>query len=411
VRILYLCHRIPYPPNKGDKIRAFHQLRALAERHEVDLFTLADDPGDTSYQAALKSYCRQLTVAELNPAWSRLHSLPYLLTQRPLTQPYFQSAKLAAGVRKAMDERSYDRIFIYCSAMAQYVDQVDGIPMVTDLVDVDSDKWAQYAGFTPFPWSAVYRREGRCLREYERRVCARSWRVVVTTDREAALARQVTEHDRVHVIANGVDTTYFAPAGSRPDPAAPTVAFTGDMSYFPNEMAVTFFAHEVLPIVRRSVPAVRFLVVGRNPGKKVKQLEGLGGIEVTGFVPDVRAYLAQTHVSVAPFSIAAGIQNKILEAMASGLPVVATSRTVRGLAREVAEMVDTADEPAAMAAAVVALLRDPGLARRRGLEGRARVAAAYDWEHWLGKLVELVEGSVVERGPVATERGVGICHD
>jgi sugar transferase (PEP-CTERM/EpsH1 system associated) len=396
VRILYLCHRIPYPPNKGDKIRAFHQLRAMGERHEVDLFTLADDPDDAVHEAALAKYCRRVTVEQLNPTWSRLRSLPFLLTDTALTVPYFHSPKLDAAVGKALANRSYDRIFIYCSAMAQYVDGVDGIPIVTDLVDVDSDKWTQYAGFAPFPWSTVYRREGRCLREYERSVCARSWRVVVTTEREAALARQVTEHDRVHVIGNGVNTEYFAPADRWPDVAAPTVTFTGDMSYFPNETAVTFFAREVFPTVRQAVPTARFLIVGRKPGKNVKRLEELGGIEVTGFVPDMRAYLARTHVSVAPFSIAAGIQNKILESMAFGLPVVATSRTVRGLSREVAEIVDTADEPAAMAAAVVALLRDPDAARRKGLEGRARVAAVYDWDHWLGKLAELVESPVGE---------------
>jgi polysaccharide biosynthesis protein PslH len=408
VRFLYLCHRIPYPPNKGDKIRAFHQLRALGERHDVDLFTLADDPSDAEHGAALERYCRQVTVAELNPVWSRLRSLPYLLTERPLTTPYFYSAQLQAAIREALAGRSYDRIFVYCSAMAQYVERVDGIPVITDLVDLDSDKWTQYAGFTPFPWSAVYRREGKRLREYERSVCARSWRVVVTTEREAALARQVAGHDCVHVIANGVDTEYFAPADNRPDAARPTITFTGDMSYFPNETAVIFFGRKVFPIVRQAVPGARFLIVGRKPGERVRQLEEAGGIEVTGFVPDVRAYLAQTHVAVAPFSIAAGIQNKILESMASGLPVVATSRTVRGLSPEVAGMVATADEPADIAAAVVALLRDPEAARRKGLEGRARVAAVYDWDYWLDKLVELVESPVGE--PVAAAAGAS-CGD
>jgi sugar transferase (PEP-CTERM/EpsH1 system associated) len=292
--------------------------------------------------------------------------------------------------------------------MAQYVDHADGIPVVMDLVDVDSDKWAQYAGFASLPWSAIYRRESRCLRQYEQRACARSWRVVVSTEREAALARQLAAHDEVYVIANGVDTQYFAPAG-RPDASARTVIFVGDMSYFPNQVAVDFFAREVFPIVRKSVPAARFRIVGRNPSKKVRQLADLGAIEVTGSVPDVRPYLAQSQVSVAPFSIAAGIQNKILESMACGLPVVATSRAAQGLARQVAESVEIADEPSALAKAVVNLLSDTEAARRTGLEGRSRVAAAYNWGFWLDRLVSLIEGPAIRGehgGPNAAQSHV-----
>jgi sugar transferase (PEP-CTERM/EpsH1 system associated) len=329
-----------------------------------------------------------------------MRSLPYLLSGTPLTAPYFHSPKLDSEVRKALAERSYDRIFVYCSAMAKYVHYVESIPIVLDLVDVDSDKWAQYARFSALPWSAIYLRESRCLRRYERKACARSWRVVVTTEREAALARQLATHERVYVIANGVDAQYFAPAASPQDAAAPNVTFVGDMSYFPNQVAVEFFAREVFPIVRKSVPAARFLIVGRNPGKKVRQLAEPGAIEVTGSVPDVRPYLARTHVSVAPFSIAVGIQNKVLESMASGVPVVATSRAVQGLAPELAGAVEIADEPPAMAAAVVSLLSDPEAARKKGLEGRARVTAAHDWAQWLERLVSLIEGAAIqgERG-------------
>lgn len=389
-------------------------MKALGARHEVDLFTLADDPSDLAYQTPLAPYCRRIVVARLSQAWSKMRALPYLFRREPLTLPYFYSGSLNSHVRRALEERAYDRIFVYCSAMAQYIDWTNGIPMIVDLVDVDSDKWTQYAEYTRFPWSAVYRREGRCLRAYERSVCAQSARVLVSTEREATLARQLVKDNRVHVISNGVDTQYFSPAAGRPDPAVPTVTFLGDMSYFPNQTAVTFFAREVLPIVRQAVPATRFLIVGRKPGKNVRQLEELGGIEVTGFVPDVRVYLAQSHVSVAPFSIAAGIQNKILESMASGVPVVATSRTVRGLSRDVAELVETADEPAAMAARVVAFLRDPAQARNRGLEGRNRVAASYSWEHCLEKLLELVEGADGDGNqqvPTASGSGTGRYHD
>ena len=254
MRILFLCHRVPYPPDKGDKIRAFHQLRAMAAHHEIDLFTLADDPRDLQHGKALLPYCRTVTVAGLNARWAKLRSLPYLLTSTALTIPYFGSAELRRKVRAALAERSYDRIFVYCSAMAQYVESVDRIPIVTDLVDVDSDKWKQYATFTKFPLSAVYRREGRTLARYERRVCEKSAVVVVTTEREARLVRQISPAARIRVIPNGVDTDFFSPAAVSPDAKAPAVGFTGDMSYFPNQEAVTHFARNVLPLIRESVP-------------------------------------------------------------------------------------------------------------------------------------------------------------
>ena len=391
MRILYLCHRIPYPPNKGDKIRAFHQLRAMAARHEVDVFTLADDAGDLAYQETLAGYCHKLTVARVHPKMARLRSLWFLPTQQPLTVPYFYSAGLQAEVQRALLRRSYDRIFVYCSAMAQYVESAGQIPMVTDLVDVDSDKWTQYATFTRFPFSAIYRREGRYLRGYERRVCARSSCVVVTTEREAALVRQISPATRVQVIPNGVDTSYFDPRVVPPDRTVPTVIFTGDMSYFPNQEAVNYFARKVLPLIRDSVPKARFLIVGRNPNRNVLRLQRMDGVEVTGFVADVRTYLAKAQVAVAPFAIAAGIQNKILEAMAYGLPVVATSRTAQGLSPKVAEMVDTGDTADEMASKIVLLLRDFDLARRKGVEGRRRVGEEYRWENSLDQLLQLLE--------------------
>jgi polysaccharide biosynthesis protein PslH len=393
VRVLYLCHRIPYPPDKGDKIRAFHQLQAIAARHEVDLFTLADRPEDLVHQESLRQYCRQVTVARISPRLARLRSLPFLLTRKALTLPYFYSAELVAAVRKALQTRSYDRIFVYCSSMAQYVDWAEGIPVVVDLVDVDSDKWIQYASFSKFPFSAIYRREGRALQRYEHEISGRSAILVVSTQREADVLRQVTDSAPVHVVPNGVDSDYFSSAAVPPKRTVPMVIFTGDMSYFPNQEAVTYFAREVLPLVRRSVQDVRFLVVGRNPGKKVLGLREVEGVEVTGFVPDVRTYLAKAHLAVAPFSIAAGIQNKILEAMSYGLPVVATSKTKQGLSPEVGRLVATGDTPRELSHQVVTLLRDSQMAARKGAEGRQRVMRDYQWEVSLSRLLQLIENA------------------
>src|SRR5579871_5418712 len=358
MRVLYLCHRIPYPPDKGDKIRAFHQIRAIASRHEVDLFTLMDDPADAVHQEPLAEYCRKIIVSRLSPRLAKLRALPFLLTSKPLTLPYFYSAELAAEVGAAFRARSYDRVFVYCSAMAQYVDSACQVPALLDMVDVDSDKWSQYAGFSNFPFSAIYRREGRALREYEREACRRFAAILVTTKREAKLVRQISPAANVHAISNGVDIQYFSSQVVPPVPGPPTVIFTGDMGYFPNEEAVVSFARNVYPLIRRSIPNLRFFIVGRNPARNVQQLQNIRGVEVTGFVPDVRAYLAQAQVAVAPFSISAGIPNKILEAMSYGLPVVATSRAVQGLVSSLAQTVEIGDTASELATKTVALLKD-----------------------------------------------------
>jgi len=241
VRILFLCHRIPYPPDKGEKIRAFHQLRAMAAHHEVDVFTLADDPLDLAHRDGLAAYCRSLTVVPLSPALARLRSLLYLATSTPLTVPYFHSTSLQSEVSKAIAERNYDRIFVYSSAMYQYVPEaIDAVPVVLDLVDVDSDKWRQYSSATSFPFSVVYRREARYLRAYERRACERADCVLVTTEREAGLTRQIAPAARVHVVPMGVDAARFEAGDISGKGEAPAVVFTGNMNYFPNEQGVVF---------------------------------------------------------------------------------------------------------------------------------------------------------------------------
>lgn len=391
MKVLYLCHRVPYPPNKGEKIRAFHQLRSLSEQHEIDLFTLADHVEDIVHQKSLLKYCAHVAIAPLHPQWRRIRSLPYLLTDQPLTVPYFQSAVLKQQLRKALATRSYDRVVVFCSAMAQYLKYVPGeIPVLTDLVDVDSDKWLQYATSSRPPFSAIYRREGLHLRNYERALCEKSSAVLVTTEREAKLVRDTLGIQHVAVIANGVDSAYFNPTEVPPDPAARSIVFTGDMSYFPNEEAAAYFANEIFPLVRTVHADARFLIVGRNPTSKVQKLSHIDGVEVTGFVPDVRPYLARARVSIAPFQIAAGIQNKILEAMAYGLPVVATRRATQGLSQAVADAVETAETPEDISAKVSQLLGDSTLARQKGSYGRAKVIEMHNWDAVLRPLRELL---------------------
>jgi glycosyltransferase involved in cell wall biosynthesis len=225
-------------------------------------------------------------------------------------------------------------------------------------------------------------------------VCERAACVLVSTEREAKLAREIAPATRVYALPNGVDTEYFHPAADAT--SDPSVIFTGDMSYFPNEEAVILFARQVLPLIQQSIAEARFLIVGRNPGPRVRELAKLKGVEVTGFVPDVRSWLAKAKVAVAPFTIAAGIQNKILEAMSCGLPVVATPRAAQGLSRRVANTVDTGHTATELASRVIVLLRDPNHARSKGMDGRRLVREDYSWDSTLKRLLELVEKPVTK---------------
>jgi polysaccharide biosynthesis protein PslH len=390
MRVLYLCHRIPYPPNKGEKIRAFHELKAMAKSCEVDLFTLADRKADLRYKSHLEEFCRTVTVAKVSGPIAGLRAISSVVRDLPLTLPYFYSSDLAREVRQALSRRSYDRLFIYSSSMAQYVDTQDEIPVVIDLVDVDSDKWLQYSMRTAFPKSMVFQREARCLRRYEQKISEKASCVLVTTEREARVLRQITSKANVHVVPNGVDANYFTPQTIRPQLAHPTLIFTGSMDYFPNVDGVQFFAHRILPSIRKVLPNAQFLIVGSCPNQTVRRLAKLPGVEVTGSVPDVRPYLVRSHVFVAPLHIASGTQNKILEAMAMGLPVIGTPRAIQGLPATLREPVQVAESTQTWVAKTLAVLRDPALAQLLGTAGRQKVVDECSWDKHLAALMDLI---------------------
>jgi polysaccharide biosynthesis protein PslH len=275
------------------------------------------------------------------------------------------------------------------------------LPWVMDFCDVDSDKWQQYAARAPWPLRPVYALEARRLRTFEHDLLERCSAATLVTEREKALWSHVPADlfAKVHVIPNGVDLTYFAPLAPPADAAGapPTVVFTGAMDYYANVDAVVFFAQEVLPRVRAAVPEVRFLVVGNRPTSRVLALARHPGVEVTGFVPDTRPYYVQASVCVVPLRIARGIQNKLLEAMAMGRPVVASSAAADGLGARAGDELRVADEAAAMAAAVVELLRDPQRATAMGDAARRFVAREYVWERSMRRLEQLLETSCSRR--------------
>jgi sugar transferase (PEP-CTERM/EpsH1 system associated) len=381
--ILYLVHRIPYPPNKGDKVRSFNLLKFLASRYRVHLGTFVDDPNDMAYLEPLRECCASLAAMEINPTAARVRSLAGFWTGEALTLPYYRDASLEAWVRTVVREQGIRKAVVFSSAMAQYVSSLEGLRVVVDFVDVDSAKWDALGRARRWPMSAVYRREGERLLAFERVVARQADASVFVTAAEAELFRKRAPEcaARVCHAANGVDATYFAPNPDLPSPFArddEPIVFTGAMDYWPNIDAVTWFAQEILPPILAERPRARFCVVGMSPSPAVQALARDPHVVVTGRVPDVRPYLQHARVVVAPLRVARGIQNKALEAMAMARPVVITSGAAAALSAVPGTELETAGNATEFSRRTLAMM-DPACGGPVGHAARARIEADYDW--------------------------------
>ncbi len=393
--LLYLVHRLPYPPNKGDKVRSYHLLKHLAARHRVFLGTFIDDPQDEAYVNVLPEYCADLHIARITPAVAKIRSLSGLLSNEALTLPYYRNAGLHAWVEKTLREQHIDAAVIFSSAMAQYVRGVANLPTLVDFVDVDSAKWTQYAANHRWPMSWLYRREGERLLAFERSVAREATHSFFVTENETELfCRHAPEcTGRVDAMCNGVDADFFSPEHDLASPYAQGVVplvFTGAMDYWPNIDAVNWFAAEIFPQLLARHPELKFYIVGRSPTPAVTALAN-ENIVVTGTVDDVRPYLRHAAVVVAPLRLARGIQNKVLEAMAMGVPVVAS--------QECAGPVDAVPERDFLTAGSVAdyqrqiesLLQSPERAEAMGQAARQQVLQRYSWDAHMSKIDHYLE--------------------
>ncbi|AFL76065.1 TIGR03087 family PEP-CTERM/XrtA system glycosyltransferase [Thiocystis violascens] len=394
--LLFLVHRIPYPPNKGDKIRSFHILEYLSRAYRIHLGTFIDQPSDRRYCAKVSQYCTSTWFGTLSPRRAKARSLVGFLTGEALTLPYYRQPGLTQWIRTLRKHNRIRRVLVYSSAMAQYVlgHDFDDTRRVIDFVDVDSDKWRQYSAAKRFPMDLIYRREAARLSDFERRVADIFDASVFVSEQEAALFRQNPSQGASYVfgINNGVDADYFAPDPHRPTPFrgdGQRIVFTGAMDYWANEDGADWFARQILPALRQRFPACEFFIVGMNPTDRVRQLERLPGVTVTGSVPDVRPYLQHASAVAVPLRIARGIQNKVLEAMAMGRPVVTTPQALEGINARAGREIHVAEDAGDFVEQVARLLAEGG--ETMGADARRFVVSHFSWESSLPKLLELLE--------------------
>ena len=392
--LLLLIHRIPYPPNKGDKIRSYNLLKHLARDYRVHLATFVDDAADWQYVPKVEALCASSHFAALNPMLARVRSLGALVKNRSLSLDYYQDADLQRWVDQTVAAHAIKRVLVFSSAMAQYADNYPEARRVIDFCDVDSDKWRQYADKKSWPMSWLYRHEARQLLRYERQVASQYDASLFVSSPEADLFRQLAPESvaRIGHFSNGVDTDYFSPEHDLASPYAPgerALVFTGAMDYWPNVDAVQWFCDAVFPLLLRQDPGLRFYIVGSRPAPQVQALAQTAGVTVTGTVPDVRPYIRHARVAVAPLRIARGIQNKVLEAMAMATPVVVSPQALEGIAAEPGRELLLAADAQGFAAAVAQLLARGD--NDMGLAARARVEHHYSWPSNLACIGEKLE--------------------
>lgn len=399
--ILFIAHRIPFPPDRGDKIRSWNIVKRLAQIAPVHIAAFADDTEDMAHAGALAEVAAscKIILRDRNRIGAALAGL---CRGRPLSVELFDYPEMRRHVAKLLMERKIAAIFAYSNQAAQYVPELPAATrFIIDFVDVDSEKYAAYGQAQRGPMAWVNRREGRKLRAFERQVAARAAISLLVSETEAALFRGITGlgPTQVKALENGVDLQFFSPnaafdsVDARLRGPGPLFVFTGQMDYRPNIEAVDSFARHSFVHIRKQFPDAHFVIVGRNPTTAVKALASLPGVQVTGAVSDVRGWLCAADIVVAPLRLARGVQNKVLEAMAMGKPVIASSQAAEGIAAVAGTHLLVANGCSEEVTAATRLLNDRQSAGQMGRAARRHMEERYSWDATLAQLPLLVSSA------------------
>ena len=394
MRIFFVAQRVPFPPDRGDKITTYNEVRHLARSHEVHVFCTADGDADMDNVAGAQGMAASVTAIPVHPWRGKLRALAALATGAPLSVAMMNEQALHAAIAEAHARLKPDLILVYSSNVAQFAEPFATTPRIMQFADLDSLKWTRYAAESGPPMRWIYALEGRRLLAYERRIAHAFTHSLLCTDAERAEFEAAIPGAPVSTVRNGVDLDYFQTSHTPKTPG--NLVFTGVMDYRPNVDAVEWFATAILPLIQAEIPTASFTICGSRPNAAVQALASRPGVTVTGRVPDVRPFLDTADIFVAPLRIARGIQNKVLEAMAMSLPVVASEPAWAGTAIPRGEGIEAADDPATYAALIVALLRDPTSRSAMGATARAAVERDYAWDGQLAALDAVIAKAVAK---------------
>jgi sugar transferase (PEP-CTERM/EpsH1 system associated) len=406
LKILYIAHRIPYPPNKGDKIRSFNEIKHLSSSHKVDLVCLADNINDLKFKSDLEKYCRRVFVQHFKISQAKLRGSINLIRGKAISVGYFYMKKIQQVIDQWLSDTVYDAIICFSSPMAEYLFRSPFLShcfskfaqpatrnpqLIMDFCDVDSDKWLQYSQRSKFPLNLIYRIENKRLLEYEKKINRSFDNSIFVSQQEADLFyRLFPEAKNISVIGNGVDHEYFSQPVTR-NSQPETLIFTGAIDYWANVDGVLWFCEKIFPIVKDRYPKVQFYIVGSNPNTEIQKLgHNNKSINITGFVEDIRPYYNNADICVIPLRIARGIQNKVLEAMSMGKAVVTTSTAVQSIKATSGIHLLVEDNFDKFAEAVSMLLENHTLRNYLGTNARRFVKSNYNWQKNMKKFDELM---------------------
>jgi len=407
--ILFIAHRVPFPPDRGDKIRSHHILKALTKIAPVHVATFAESNSDLLMEAELAavsaSHCLVRRVKPLAAA-----GVEALIRRCPISQTAFHSAELEAYIARTLGSRPIRAIYVFSGQMGMYLPSDWAGRTIIDLVDVDSAKFEAYGALAGWPMSAIYRREGMLLAVEERRLATFADRTLLVSDEEAELLRSRVgdlPSSRIEALRNGIDSRQFDPAQipvheALEDSPGPHIVFTGQMDYLPNIAAATRIIDNILPSLREVYPAATFHCVGRDPAASLVARHGREGVRVWGQVPDVRAFLKSADLALVPLEIARGVQNKVLEAMAMACPVLLTPEAAGGIGAEEGVHYEIAGSDEELVSSAIALIANKTRATQMGAAARQFVAEHLSWETALRDLPAMLN---LERGGVTGGAG------
>jgi sugar transferase (PEP-CTERM/EpsH1 system associated) len=398
--ILYIAHRIPYPPNKGDKIRSFNEIKYLSKKFTIDLVCLADDPADMKFAGQLKKYCRRVVVFRLKHIIGKIKGLFSLLKGKSISEGYFFHLGMAVTIERWLAKYPYKAILCFSSPMAVYLDSTRvnksrKIRCIMDFCDLDSDKWLQYARKRGGLPGLIYRLESYRLFKFEKKINQSFDSSVFVSQKEQLLFKNAYPKARNLVtIRNGVDVDFFSPGPDDgledPPKKGPVLMFAGVMDYYANVDGVLWFCQRIFPLIKKQIPDVCLVIAGSRPVSSIQKLNNRDDIRVTGYVRDIRPWYARADVCIVPLRIARGVQNKVLEAMAMAKPMVSTPEALQGICCLSGHHLVSADTPGAFAQAVVDVLKNPDHARKLSQSARKFVQKEYDWARCLNPLERLI---------------------
>ena len=413
MRILFLCLRCPYPPQRGDRIRSYNFIKQLSKRHDITLVFFAESESDIEAVKHLQPFCERVEWVKFSPSFASINTAIHCLSRIPLQVHYWYSPQMQRKINQLLAEENFQLIHAQLFRMGQYVIKTEGIAKVLDLCDSLALNLSRRAELDCTPKRFLVKLEEKRVRRYEIEIMKAfdSGTVVAHFDRDYLLNQDNSLN--LSVVPMGVDLKYFQPLKVNNDSNGADVTkkqnmtltvqedfaddrsknllFTGTMNYFPNSDAVIYFCNNVFPLIQKRYPDATFYIVGNHPTEQIRRLSDQKGVVVTGYVPDIRPYFEKASVFVAPLRAGSGIQTKNLEAMAMGIPVVTTSIGAMGLEAETDTELLIADTPETFAERVIHLIENPDIRQNLANAGRKRVEASYDWQVLVNRLEQVYD--------------------